>query len=82
MRSIRVLPEHANANGETEFSVLEVHNSYHQYIELYLSGLEPSIRQRRIIPCDDILRKAFENYFEKMSYFWLPLRRTFAVFNS
>ena len=58
IRSISVLPAHADANGETEFSVLEVHNSYHQYIERYLNELPQNVRQRRIIPCDDILRKA------------------------
>jgi len=60
IRSISVLPAHANANGETEFSVLEVHNSYHQYIERYLEELPQNVRQRRIIPCDAILRDLYE----------------------
>ena len=60
IRSIAVSPDHADANGDTEFTVLEVHNSYHQYVERYLQELAPNVRGRRIIPCDAVLRKAYK----------------------
>ena len=56
IRSVQLEIHHTQATEETEFTVLEIHASYATYIQNYISNLPLEVRNRRVIPCDHILR--------------------------
>jgi len=61
IRAIAFRPEHVNATVDTEFTVLEIHNSYMKYVSDYINSLDEQLQNRHVIPCDNILRNRLKD---------------------